>query len=100
MTEATTHTGKCFCGSVEFSVTGEPAAMGHCHCSSCRQWSATPINALTLWPPAAVKITRGADKIGTYHRTERSIRKWCTTCGGHLFAELPASNLVDVFAAV
>jgi hypothetical protein len=94
------HAGKCFCGSVEFSVTGEPAAMGYCHCSSCRDWSAAPVNAFALWPLDAVKITKGADKIGTYRRTEKSIRKWCKTCGGHLFADLPAWNMVDVFVAV
>src|SRR5262245_53299221 len=33
------HLGKCFCGAVEIRVTGEPAAMGYCHCTSCRQWS-------------------------------------------------------------
>ena len=51
---------------------GEPAAMGYCHCGSCREWSAGPFNAFTLWKPAAVRITRGADKIGAYHRTTRS----------------------------
>jgi hypothetical protein len=30
------HNGKCFCGAVEFSVSGEPVAMGFCHCESCR----------------------------------------------------------------
>ena len=32
--------GSCFCGAVEFTVSGEPAAMGYCHCESCRHWSA------------------------------------------------------------
>ena len=33
---ATTHVGNCFCGAVELQVTGEPAAIGYCHCTSCR----------------------------------------------------------------
>ncbi|MBP9175563.1 MAG: GFA family protein, partial [Rhizobiales bacterium] len=68
MTNANTNKGKCFCGSVEFAVTGEPAAMGYCHCSSCREWSAGPVNAFTLWPPEALKITKGAENIGVHHR--------------------------------
>jgi hypothetical protein len=28
--------GDCFCGAVEVTVTGEPAAEGFCHCSSCQ----------------------------------------------------------------
>src|SRR5262249_32320096 len=59
--------GSCFCGAVQFTVTGEPAAMGYCHCESCRTWSAGPVNAFTLWNPEAVKITRGADNIGSYN---------------------------------
>ncbi len=79
--------GQCFCGSVEFTVQGEPAAMGYCHCSSCRHWSAGPVDAFTLCPPDAVTVNRGASDIGVYHRTDRSFRKWCTKCGGHLFTE-------------
>jgi hypothetical protein len=95
-----THTGRCFCGAVEFTVTGDPAAMGYCHCSSCREWSAGPVNAFTLWPPDKVKVTKGADNIGGYHLTERSLRKWCKICGGHLFTDHPLWKLTDVYAAI
>jgi hypothetical protein len=95
-----TYTGKCFCGAVEVAVTGAPLAMGYCHCSSCRSWSAGPVNAFTLWPPDAVKITKGADKVGSYQKTERSIRKWCTICGGHLLTEHPTWGVTDVYAVV
>jgi len=94
------YNGSCFCGAVRFTVTGEPAAMGYCHCESCRQWSAGPVNAFSLWKPEAVRVTQGADKIGTYNKTPRSARKFCKTCGGHLFAEHPHWNLTDVYAAV
>ena len=92
--------GSCFCGAVEFTVSGEPAGMGYCHCESCRHWSAGPVNAFTLWSPEAVKITQGADNIGTYNKTPQSSRKWCKTCGGHLLTEHPEMGLTDVYAAV
>lgn len=95
-----TYKGSCFCGAVQFTVTGEPAAMGYCHCESCRTWSAGPVNAFTLWKPEAVKITRGEGNIGKYNETPRSGRQWCKSCGGHLFTEHPHWNLVDVYAAV
>ena len=91
--------GSCFCGAVELAVTGEPVAAGICHCGSCRSWSASPVNAFSLWKPDAVKVTKGEDKIGTYHKTEKSYRKFCTTCGGHLLTEHPMWSLVDVYAA-
>ena len=97
---ARTYKGTCFCGAVEFTVTGEPAAMGYCHCSSCRHWSAGPVNAFTLWDPKSVHVTKGAGNIGTYHKTANSQRKWCKTCGGHLFTEHPQWNLTDIYAAM
>jgi len=100
MSSDNTHQGRCFCGAVELTVTGEPAAMGYCHCESCRSWSAGPVNAFTLWNPDAVKVTKGADNIGTYNKTPNSARKWCKTCGGHLFTEHPGLGLTDVYAAV
>ena len=71
MSNEKTYEGACLCGAVQISVTGEPAAMGYCHCESCRSWSAGPINAFTLWQPSQLKITRGADKIGTYNQTAK-----------------------------
>jgi hypothetical protein len=100
MSNTSVHKGACFCGAVELTVTGEPVAMGYCHCDSCRAWSAGPVNAFTLWPPAAVRVTKGADKIGSYQKTEKSIRKWCKACGGHLLTEHPLWGVTDVYAAV
>jgi hypothetical protein len=99
MTTENEYRGRCFCGAVEIQVTGAPAAMGYCHCTSCRQWSAGPVNAFTLWPPSAVKVTRGAEQLGSFAKTERSVRKWCRACGGHLFTEHPGWQLIDVYAA-
>jgi hypothetical protein len=98
-TPANTYRGSCFCGTVQLSVSGEPAAMGYCHCESCRSWSAAPVNAFSLWKTDVVKVTRGADQIGTYQKTPRSLRKWCKACGGHLFTEHPHWGLTDVYAA-
>jgi hypothetical protein len=99
MSSETTYRGSCFCGAVELRVTGDPVAMGYCHCSSCRQWAAAPINGFTLWNPTSVQITKGADHIGSYNKTPQSVRKWCKTCGGHLFTEHPPWELTDVYAA-
>jgi hypothetical protein len=95
-----TYEAVCFCGSVKLRITGEPAAMGYCHCNSCRHWSAGPVNAFTLWQPDAVAVAQGAEHIGTFNLTPRSNRKWCRKCGGHLFTEHPAMGLTDVYAAL
>lgn len=94
-----THTGRCFCGAVSIEVTGAPEAMGYCHCSSCRSWSASPVNAFTLWKDAAVRVIEGAEHLATYAKTPRSERQYCSRCGGHLMTRHPHWGLIDVFAA-
>ena len=91
--------GSCFCGAVQIAVGGEPIAQGYCHCASCRSWSAAPVNAFTLWKPDAVRIVRGASQLRAFAKTERSVRKFCGVCGGHLLTEHPSLGVVDVYAA-
>lgn len=100
MNNGKVYKGGCFCGAIQFTVSGEPDAMGYCHCDSCRHWSAGPVNAFTLWKPEAVQVTHGAENIGTYNKTPHSYRKWCKICGGHIFTEHPGMGLIDVYAAV
>ena len=96
---STTYAGACFCGAVGIEVSGAPAAMGYCHCRSCRSWSAGPLNAFTLWNPEAVKVTRGAEHVATYQKTDMSHRQFCRLCGGHLMTNHPPLKMIDVFAA-
>lgn len=94
------HVGRCFCGAVELEVSGAPAAMGYCHCSSCRAWSAAPVNAFSLWKPDEVKVTRGEDRLASVQRSPLTERIYCDDCGGHLMARHPTRGLVDVFVGV
>ena len=96
----TTHKGKCFCGAVEIEVQGPPEAMGYCHCSSCRGWSAAPVNAFTLWKPQNVRVTKGAEFLGKFLKTETSNRQFCKRCGGHLMTDHPPLGLVDVLGMI
>ena len=98
-TEKKRYTGRCFCGAVEVTVTGEVKGMGYCHCGSCRSWSAGPVNAFTLWSREDVAFTAGADQVGVYNKSDNSFRKFCQQCGGHLLTEHPKWGLTDVYAA-
>ncbi len=107
MNEATEYHANCFCGQVKFTVTGNPEAMAYCHCESCRQWSAGPISAFTLWQPTTLKITQGLDNIAGFDKnpisgdnTVVSNRVWGKTCGGHLYTDHPTMGLIDVPAVI
>jgi hypothetical protein len=93
------HIGRCFCGAVEIEAAGAPEAMGYCHCSSCRSWSAGPVNAFTLWKEDAVKVTKGAEHLATFAKTDFSQRKFCKVCGGHVMSGHKPAGLIDVYAA-
>ena len=97
--EEKTYQGQCFCGAVTIEVTGDAAGAGYCQCKNCRSWSAGPVNAFTLWPTDAVKVTSGQENIGEFHKTEQSYREWCTVCGGHIMTRHPGWGLIDVYAA-
>ena len=91
--------GRCFCGAVEIGADGAPEAMGYCHCSSCRSWSAAPVNAFTLWKSDSVKVKAGAEHVGTFEKTAFSQRMYCKKCGGHLMTGHKPVGLIDVYAA-
>jgi hypothetical protein len=93
------HVGSCFCGAVTLEVSGEPEAMGYCHCRSCRSWSGGPVNAFSLWKPEAVKVKAGQRNMAVFQKSELSERTYCSLCGGHLMTNHPPLGLIDVFAA-
>ena len=93
------HRGACFCGAVQIQVTGDAEAMGYCHCSSCRSWSAGPVNAFSLWKPENVRVVEGAEHVATFSKTAFSERQYCTKCGGHVMTRHPPIGLIDVYAA-
>ena len=94
-----TYVGSCFCGAVQLEAEGAPEGMGYCHCRSCRSWSGGPVNAFSLWKPAQVRVTAGADHVASFEKTDTSQRQYCAKCGGHLMTNHPGLGLVDVFAA-
>jgi len=103
MSKQNKYTGGCFCGDVQFEVYGEPEAMAYCHCDSCRQWSAGPVNSFTLWKPENFYITRGANNLVGFNKNPGSDngkvvskRTWCKSCGGHVFTDHPEMGVIDV----
>ena len=107
MSKQKKYTGRCFCGEVQYELYGEPEAMAYCHCHSCRQWSAGAVNSFTLWKPENFYITHGAGSVdgftknpGTNNAAILSHRKWCKTCGGHVFTEHPEMGVIDVPAVL
>ena len=78
-------------------VTGQPAAQGYCHCQSCRSHTGALVRGFTLWPEAAVTVTRGA--LAGFNKMGFSDRQHCTVCGGPVLIDHPTIGMVDVHAS-
>lgn len=91
-----TYKSGCVCGAVEVELSGEPAVQAYCHCESCRSWLSAPVHAATLWPAPNVKVTKGADNLGMWKRTENSQRQFCRSCGAAVLIGHPTMGLTDV----
>lgn len=76
-----THAGRCLCGAITFTVTGDLPAPNACHCTQCRKqsghhWASVDVDRTTLsvagtptWFAASPRVRRG----------------FCGTCGSFLF---------------
>ena len=46
-----------------------------------------------------MRVTKGAEHVAKFAKTELSERTYCAKCGGHLMTNHPPISLVDVFTA-
>ncbi len=92
------HSGGCFCGAVQLTITGEPMVMTYCHCDSCRRWVGGPVHAGCLFPADSVQVTKGSDQLTTFLRTENTgtHRKFCKTCGAPVLKYHPFIEMIDI----
>ena len=92
-------TGGCHCGAIRYEVEGEPLTHALCHCSDCRRHSGSPMVSWTMYPQAAVKITKGSPK--EYQSSQHGRRYFCAQCGtGLLYSNAEVlPGLIDVQSA-
>ena len=63
------HIGECYCGSIQFEVSGDPVLQAICHCTYCRGWSASPVKGVTAFPGGAMSIMKGKEHLKTFAKT-------------------------------
>ena len=78
-----THTGRCLCGAVSFTVTGALDPVTYCHCGQCRRQTG---HVLAATGAAIDRIAiEGADELTWFEASASAKRGFCRTCGSHLF---------------
>ncbi|MDX2257626.1 MAG: GFA family protein [Hyphomicrobiaceae bacterium] len=94
--------GRCLCGAVSFKgaakiEAGEDIAIDACHCSMCRRWAGGPALSIHLVAEPAVE---GRESLSVYQSSAWGERRFCSTCGTHLFYAAPEHGYVGVSAGV
>lgn len=93
-------TGGCLCGKVRYTVAGEPAFSGICHCRNCQRYTGSAFEPVVAYPSAAITLQ---GELKTYNDTGDSgkavYRRFCPNCGSGVIADadaLPGLTLVLV----
>ena len=91
---------KCMCGADQPEVPGEPLAMLICHCIDCKAWWASPVNGATAFERDELSVIKGQEFIKNYNSSQGHDRCWSSKCGGHIFPDHPAFDLIVFYASV
>lgn len=91
MSQDETLSGGCLCGSVRYEVTGQPFAVSHCHCRTCRKHNGGPVVTLAGYKADQVNFS-GAQR-SFYASSPGVARAFCNTCGTPLTWEGDAGEL-------
>ncbi len=87
-------TGRCYCGSLRFEISAEPAFNGQCHCRECQYISGGSPNVVLGVPSTEFKYTQGTP--AAYSRDDLEtpvVREFCGNCGTHILARPPGIGM-------
>lgn len=90
MSETTSISGQCACGSVTLQANVEKKSVGACHCTTCRRWGGGPL--LTIDCGNQLSLS-GEQFVSHFDSSEWAQRSFCSRCGSHLYYRLKESNL-------
>lgn len=75
-------TGRCLCGAVTITLTGEQKDVGVCHCNMCRRWGSGPNMAIEVGKDIEID---GREHVTAYRSSEWAERAFCSKCGSNLY---------------
>ncbi|MBI3335522.1 MAG: GFA family protein [Candidatus Portnoybacteria bacterium] len=78
------YTGRCQCGYIKFTLTGEPNDPHLCYCHMCQRLSGAPVVAWVNFPLSS--LTYEGAKPALYRSSKKTQRGFCPKCGSSLFA--------------
>lgn len=84
-------TGGCMCGTVRYRITGQPVAMYHCHCATCRAASGASFVTNVAVNAGDLQIVQGSETLRGYQSSPGKFRYFCAQCGSPIYSHSGAS---------
>jgi len=78
-------TGRCECGTVEYTVADEFAYAMNCHCSNCRASTGGAFKPMAGVAREQLRVTKGADTLLVWGDEDGNHTR-CAICGSLLFS--------------
>jgi hypothetical protein len=82
--------GRCYCGALAYTATGDSLFKGQCHCRECQYISGGHPNVVIGMPEGGFSYTKGTPK--QFKRGDLSTpvtREFCGECGTHILTRTP-----------
>jgi hypothetical protein len=80
--------GKCLCGTFEYTVEGSFGEVRYCHCSGCRRVSGTAFSANARITRSQWSLVGPRDQITEYEHPHKPgrFKAFCSKCGSPLYS--------------
>ena len=82
--------GRCYCGAITYTASGEPAIKVQCHCRECQYVAGGSANVTIGMPADGFKYTKG--KPASFKRPDLEngvTREFCGNCGTQILSQAP-----------
>ncbi|KAG4438941.1 hypothetical protein IFR05_005567 [Cadophora sp. M221] len=93
--------GSCWCKTVTYEFSAEPAMKVVCHCLSCQKISGSAFTANIFVPKSSLQITSGSAKLKKYvqpHETGLAITlTFCSNCSTALYKHGGSEKYEDYY---
>ncbi|BFZ55547.1 hypothetical protein PYCC9005_002588 [Savitreella phatthalungensis] len=70
------YSGHCFCGAVQFEISGEPKANCFCHCRSCQRLHGAPATLTSIFEKSQVHFTKGAEEDLVFYSPQEKVTEY------------------------
>jgi hypothetical protein len=79
-------TGQCLCGAVRYRISADPVVTRVCWCRTCQHLAANGTVNMLVPTPALETSGNLSEYLSTADSGNEMRRRFCPTCGSHLFA--------------